>query len=257
VWSGGRWLTAVGDTRRVRPPGRPPVAALPVRVGSGSVRPVGVVGRVASELSLMGCWGKRSAWLRDLCLPTIVYVYPGCSWSPDGGCRSRAADTVEHRAFRHWAVERFQRMPRIVGVSSECVSDQRISVTWNRLYHLELWNDPDLHGRWYSVLPSRDALRRGRARGEGRLPVERPGRCVEQVMSWLRATGRLVMVDGQVRVLEPEPQETGTDVETPSVNGLPTFGARAGAIRLEGGGLPSRLRRDHTVLWRLCETRGA
>ena len=198
--TGDRWLAAVPGTRRVGPLGRPPIAALPA-VPAGSGPAVGVVGRVVPELSLMGCWGARLAWPRDLCLPTIVYAYPGCGWSPDGGCGSRAGDVVEHGTFQRRAVELQERMLRIVGVSSECVRDQQLSVLENRLYHLEeLWSDPGLVLARVLGLPTfiwgdmayyrRVTLFVEDGRVEKVFSVVSPRRCVEQVVSWLKATGR-------------------------------------------------------------------
>jgi peroxiredoxin len=150
---------------------------------------------------LNSCWGEERRFPGDLELPRIVYAYPGCGWSPDGGCRSRAADVVEHGAFERRAVEFYERGFRVVGVSSECVCDQQRSVLENRLYHLEeLWSDPGLVLARALGLPTftrgdmayyqRVTVVVEHGRVEEEFPVASPHRCVEQVVSWLKGTGR-------------------------------------------------------------------
>jgi peroxiredoxin len=148
----------------------------------------------------VGCRGTRVRLPRDW--PTVVYLYPGAGWSPDGGSGSLMADAVEHRAFERVVMELFWRRIMVLGVSSECAGDQRRSVLENRLCRLEeLWSDPGLALGRALGLPTFTAggtryYRRAMVFMDvGRVekvfyPVERADRCAEQMVSWLKVTGR-------------------------------------------------------------------
>jgi hypothetical protein len=201
--TGGKRLTAVPDARRPTVLVRQPGAGVYARAARNPPRPgARVAGRVVPELVLKTCWGKRVTLPRDLDLPTVVYVYPGADWSPDGGSQSRIADVAEHQAFERQAMGLYIRLVRVVGLSSECANTQRTSVLSNRLYRLgELWGDPDLMlGRSLGLPTFTDTgtayYRRATLffdRGcleKVFFPVESPRRCAVQVVSWLTATGR-------------------------------------------------------------------
>jgi peroxiredoxin len=204
VRPGGRWLAAVPDARRAGAAGRP-LLVTPSARASGRSRlarpwPETSVRRLP-ELALKTCWGEEWRFPGGLPHPTIVYVYPGAPSSPDGGSRGRAADAIEHRAFELSAGKLYERGLRIVGLSSECVRDQRMSVLANRLFQLEeLVNDPDLllastlglptftHGA--TAFYCRATLFVDDGRVEETLFPQSPYRCVSQVVAWLKATGR-------------------------------------------------------------------
>jgi peroxiredoxin len=189
----------VADTVPVRQPG----SGVYLRAARNPTRPgVRVACRVVPELVLKTCWGKKVVLPRDLDLPTVVGVYPGADWSPDGGSESRIADAEQHRAFERQVMGLYARQVRVVGLSSECAQAQCMSVLENRLHRLEeLWGDPDLVLARTLGLPTftntgtayyrRATLFFDRGHLEKVFyPVESPHRSAEQIVSWLEATGR-------------------------------------------------------------------
>jgi peroxiredoxin len=197
---GGRLLTVVPETREAPALGSVSVAAPSVGAKWGATLGVGLTGRVVPGVALMGCQGTGVRLPRAF--PAVVYLYPGADWSPDGGSRSRIEDAVEHHAFERLVMDFFWRRIMVLGVSSECAQAQRRSVLENRLCRLEeLWSDPDLALGRALGLPTHTVAgstyyRRATLFIDGErvekvfYPVKRPDRCAEQMVSWLKATGR-------------------------------------------------------------------
>jgi peroxiredoxin len=75
--------------------------------------------------------------------PIVLYLFPGCSGSPEGEEQVAVMDVVQHRAFRDLLPEFEARGSTPIGVSSQPEQDQRYASHANRLAH-RLLCDPEL-----------------------------------------------------------------------------------------------------------------
>lgn len=168
--------------------------------GSDQARPLtcALVGRPVPSVSLAGFMGEPVD-VGDLAARSALalYVYPGCSESPDGGEDSLMLDAVQHRAYDAHEDDLSELELLAVGVSSQSWQRQRESAAATRVRHM-LLSDPELSlaeslglptfrergVRWYRRLTM--VVQGGRI-GDVFYPVRRPGTDPEQVLAWARA----------------------------------------------------------------------
>jgi peroxiredoxin len=131
--------------------------------------------------------------------PVVLYVYPGCGRSPDGGDATAVFDAGEHRAYRAVEPDLAVLGFAVVGVSSQSWQEQRESVAATGISH-RLLSDPNLvladrlglptfedgGQRWYR----RSTVVINSARiGKVFFPVRVPVRNPDQVLAWARVQG--------------------------------------------------------------------
>jgi peroxiredoxin len=145
--------------------------------------------------------GESALNLRQLACgyPLVIYVYPGCSNSPEDGGDTGLMDAVQHRAFRDHQPDLEARGYRAIGVSSQGIAAQRRATIQDRLTH-RLLSDPRLELAERLQLPTfTDAglLRYRRLTlvvEDGRIvkvffPVSSAARSAAQVVAWMAIQG--------------------------------------------------------------------
>jgi peroxiredoxin len=85
--------------------------------------------------------------------PIVLYVFPGCSGSPEGEEQAAVMDDAQHRAFRDVLPDIEARGYTPIGVSSQPEQDQRDASHANRLAH-RLLCDPELRLARALALPT-------------------------------------------------------------------------------------------------------
>jgi peroxiredoxin len=129
----------------------------------------------------------------------VIYLYPGCGSSPDGGEDSPMLDAAQHRAYGAHASDMSALNFVVVGISSQSVEAQYESAEAGRVRHT-LLSDPSLllaeelelptfeydEARWYRRLTI--VVRNGRI-GMVFYPVESVTRNPAQVVAWAKVQG--------------------------------------------------------------------
>jgi peroxiredoxin len=160
-----------------------------------------LVGRALPALTLTSAAGTPVSLARDTDPAVVIYAFPGGEESPSEGAAGGRADAAQHRAFDERAPDLRARSLRVLGLSSEPLSDLRRRVLEHRIGH-ELLSDPEFELARALALPTTH----DEAGGEryerlmlvafaGRIakafyPVESPRRSASQVVCWSTATER-------------------------------------------------------------------
>lgn len=131
--------------------------------------------------------------------PLVIYVYPGCEWSPEDGPETPLMDAMQHRAFRDHQPDLETRGYRALGISSDPVKKQNRARIENRVAH-GLFSDPSLqlaarlglptfpaHGTcWYRRLTL--VIHEGIV-VKAFFPVSSAARSAAQVIAWMKIQG--------------------------------------------------------------------
>jgi peroxiredoxin len=131
--------------------------------------------------------------------PLVIYLYPGCDWSPEDGPETPLMDAMQHRAFRDHQPDLETRGYCALGISSEPVKTQNRARIENCVAH-GLFSDPTLqlaerlglptfpsHGRsWYRRLT---LVTHERVIVKAFFPVSSAARSAAQVIAWMKIQG--------------------------------------------------------------------
>jgi peroxiredoxin len=131
--------------------------------------------------------------------PLVIYLYPGCSWSPDDGESTARVDAVQHRAFRDHKPDLDARGYRAIGISSQSTRAQTQAIIENRIAH-QLFSEPQLQlaqrlqlptflfegSSWYRRLTL--VITENRI-AKAFFPVSSAERSAAQVIAWMMIQG--------------------------------------------------------------------
>jgi peroxiredoxin len=133
-------------------------------------------------------------------LPTVIHIYPGTDWSPDGGNHSAELDALQLLSFeRENRTFHDRHLIRVMGLSSVDNDAQDRDVRRHRIAH-PLYSDANLQLAVALGLPIFEYLgsrwyRRAVLFVEGNLirhaihPICSPQRAPAQILCWLKAIG--------------------------------------------------------------------
>jgi peroxiredoxin len=175
------------------------VAAMAANVFPDAPRGLGgIVGAQMPVVDLVRFDGEHLSLPNGL--PTVIHIYPGTDWSPDGEHHSAELDTLQLLSFERETRTLHERhLIRVIGLSSVDNDAQDRDVRRHRIAH-PLCSDANLQlavalglpifehrgSRWY---------RRAVLFVEGNLirhaihPLCSPERAPGQILCWLKATG--------------------------------------------------------------------
>lgn len=156
----------------------------------------GLIGRVVPPLLLAASRGEPVDLGSFAPRSVVIYMYPGCRSSPDGGKDSSMLDAAQHRGFGAHEHDMSVLNLAVFGVSSQSSEAQFRSAKATRVRHT-LLNDPRLllaerlglptfedgGARWYRRLTL--VVRNGRI-GKVFYPVRSPARNPAQVVAWTK-----------------------------------------------------------------------
>jgi peroxiredoxin len=137
--------------------------------------------------------------------PLVIYLYPGCSYSPGDGEQTRLMDAMQHQAFRDCQPDLLARTYRTIAISSQSSNSQCESVRDNAIEH-KLLCDPDMlfgkelglptfevdRGCWYqrlTLVTNRATTHQQRTIAKAFSPVLSAARNAEQVIAWMQVQG--------------------------------------------------------------------
>ena len=131
--------------------------------------------------------------------PLVIYLYPGCSWSPDDRESTALMDAVQHRAFRDHNPDLEAHGYRAIGISSQSTGAQTRAIVENRITH-QLFTEPQLQFAQQLQLPTFTYHGAQRYRRltlvvhDGRIvkvffPVCSAARSAAQVIAWMIIQG--------------------------------------------------------------------